>query len=121
MATPAETPAAIEYLRQWHNDRSNWKFMKGRQIWLLKHIFDPKLIGKDDFKLFLAYTDGLQGHGRDILLEKARKLEAEIVVTDKKDEKSVIDRIQKKRAQAILEHCACCVCRKQAKSRNIFP
>lgn len=90
-------------MRQWHSDSSNWKFKKNRQTWLLKHVFDPKVLGKNDFKLFLAYVNGMQGRCREELLEKARKMDTEIVVSDKKDEKSTIERIQKNRAHILIK------------------
>jgi len=31
---------AIEYLMQWKNDRSNWKFKKIFQLWLIKSTYD---------------------------------------------------------------------------------
>ena len=30
---------SLDYLRQWKNDREHWKFLKVRQVWLLKHMF----------------------------------------------------------------------------------
>ena len=99
----AETPVGIEYLREWFSNRETWKFKKNRQTWLLKHVFDPKMLGVKDFKLFLAYMQDMQGRCRDELLEKARRMTTEIVITDKKDEKSTIDRIQKKRAEKIIQ------------------
>lgn len=41
--TAASTPRqerAFEYLMQWKNDRSNWKFKKIYQLWLVKNIYD---------------------------------------------------------------------------------
>ena len=42
----AETakPLAIEYLKQWHIDRDNWKFQKVRQVWLLHNMFNESLV-----------------------------------------------------------------------------
>lgn len=42
-ATAVNTPRqerAIEYLMQWKNDRSNWKFKKIFQLWLIKNTYD---------------------------------------------------------------------------------
>lgn len=42
-ATAINTPRqerAIEYLMQWKNNRSNWKFKKIFQLWLLKNTYD---------------------------------------------------------------------------------
>lgn len=35
---------AIEYLIQWKNDRSNWKFKKIFQLWLIKNTYDSTLV-----------------------------------------------------------------------------
>lgn len=43
-ATAISTPRqerAVEYLMQWKNDRSNWKFKKIYQLWLIKNTYDP--------------------------------------------------------------------------------
>lgn len=40
MNTPLQE-RAIEYMLQWKNDRSNWKFNKKFQIWLIKNTYDP--------------------------------------------------------------------------------
>lgn len=40
---------AIEYLKQWKNDRSNWKFKKIYQLWLVKNTYDTtkaSILGK---------------------------------------------------------------------------
>jgi len=42
-ATAVSTPRqerAMEYLMQWKNDRSNWKFKKIYQLWLIKNTYD---------------------------------------------------------------------------------
>ena len=33
-------PAALKYLHTWENKREEWKFMKVRQVWLIKHMYD---------------------------------------------------------------------------------
>lgn len=38
--TPRQEKAII-YLMQWKNDRSNWKFKKIYQLWLIKNTYDP--------------------------------------------------------------------------------
>lgn len=43
-ATAISTPRqerALEYLMQWKNDRTNWKFKKIYQLWLIKNTYDP--------------------------------------------------------------------------------
>lgn len=39
ISTPRQE-RAIEYLMQWKNDRSNWKFKKIYQLWLIKNTYD---------------------------------------------------------------------------------
>jgi len=42
-ATAISTPRqerAVEYLMQWKNDRTNWKFKKIYQLWLIKNTYD---------------------------------------------------------------------------------
>jgi len=55
-------------------------------------------------------VNGMQGRSREDLLERAKKMDTEIVVTDKKDEKSTIERIQKNRAHTLIERYGLSVC-----------
>lgn len=48
------------------------------------------------------------------VLEKAREIDKTITITDKKDSKSVIDRIKKKRVSTIIEMLNSCVSYKQS-------
>ena len=43
------------------------------------------------------------------VIEKAREMDKTIIVTDKKDSKSSIDRIKKKRVSTIIEMLSLCV------------
>lgn len=36
--------SSIEYLKQWHSDRQNWKFKSARESWLIRHYRDLKLV-----------------------------------------------------------------------------
>lgn len=44
---------AIEYLLQWKNNRSNWKFKKIIQLWLIKHTYDSAKASKLHNKEFI--------------------------------------------------------------------
>ena len=35
---------ALKNLQTWSTDRKNWKFSKLRQVWLLKHMYDPEMV-----------------------------------------------------------------------------
>ncbi|KIV96437.1 hypothetical protein PV10_00309 [Exophiala mesophila] len=72
---------ALQYLTQYHQDRSSWKFNKNREIWLLKHAFSETDIPRDYDLALSRYLHGLQGAGaRERLgkecLEKVRDDEA---------------------------------------------
>lgn len=34
----------VEYLNQWKNERSNWKFVKAKQIRLVSNMFDKEKV-----------------------------------------------------------------------------
>ncbi|KAL7752275.1 hypothetical protein RI367_002320 [Sorochytrium milnesiophthora] len=77
---PVPTPVAaedstakhLEYLEQWVNDRTSWKFNKRSQIWLLKHLYNPAMVADSHFNMLLAYLDGLQGAVRTRIFEQAK-------------------------------------------------
>lgn len=64
----------LAYLRQYENDKLNWKFSKQKQNWILKNI---KNIPKDYESALQAYLEGLQGGSRkrvvDDLMEVIKK------------------------------------------------
>jgi hypothetical protein len=43
---PAEptTQSSIDYLKEWHEDRKNWKFKSAREAWLIRHYNDTKMV-----------------------------------------------------------------------------
>lgn len=87
----------------------------------MAHMYDASLIPKEDFKTVLLYLEGMKGMGRATLREEAARIAKETVVTDKKDKKSVLDRIKKTRAEAIVKVFSWSVCAKQGKSQNNAP
>ena len=64
----------LAYLRQYENDKLNWKFSKQKQNWILKNI---KNIPKDYEAALQSYLEGLQGGSRkrvvDDLMEVIKK------------------------------------------------
>ncbi|KAL2441379.1 hypothetical protein ABEF95_014420 [Exophiala dermatitidis] len=55
--------AALDYLNQYYKSRSDWKFNKNREVWILKHAFSENDIPREyDFAL-AKYIHGLQGSG----------------------------------------------------------
>ncbi|KAJ3415445.1 hypothetical protein HDV05_004887 [Chytridiales sp. JEL 0842] len=64
-----------QYLNEWSSNRLEWKFQKGRQNWLLKHLYSEDDVKEEDFKLALKYIKGLPfGAARQITLDKAKAL-----------------------------------------------
>eukprot|EP00940_MAST-03C_sp_MAST-3C-sp2_P003606 g3606.t1 len=68
---------AVEYLELWTNDRMKWKFKKAKQSWLLRNMFDPKMVSKRTFGLLLPYLMGLQGAARSRCYARAKTLREE--------------------------------------------
>lgn len=62
---------SLAYLHNWRDNRSQWKFQKKRQTWLLKHMYDTKIVSDDDFNTVLEYIGPLQGSSRTLTLHQA--------------------------------------------------
>jgi hypothetical protein len=60
--SPASNPA-LQYLSQYHTARSNWKFNKNREIWILKHALSEADIPKSYDVALARYVHGLKGAG----------------------------------------------------------
>lgn len=70
-----ETTEYMRYLRQYYNDRPNWKFNKNQQQKILKHIFDLKRVPLQDNDALVDYISGLQGAAaRQRLLDEAENV-----------------------------------------------
>jgi hypothetical protein len=61
----------LVYMRQYSEDKANWKFSKQKQNWILKHIYtiDKKYDGPLDH-----YLSGIQGGSRQRIADEARVL-----------------------------------------------
>ncbi|CAG8630564.1 11498_t:CDS:2 [Acaulospora morrowiae] len=71
---PTAAKIALLYLVEWKFCRSNWKFQKLRQIWLLKHVYDRDMFPDDFFKIFLDYIADLAGHARESTSKEAQAI-----------------------------------------------
>ncbi|KAH8671155.1 hypothetical protein BX600DRAFT_240251 [Xylariales sp. PMI_506] len=66
---------AVEYLRQWHSARDQWKFNKNHQTRLLENVFsDGTTIPAVDINIFYEYIRGLQGFVRKRFRETAAEV-----------------------------------------------
>ena len=70
----AAQSTALQYLSLYCSARSEGKFSKTRQNYLLKHSYEDELIDDARFPSLLVYLKGLQGASRDRCLETARDL-----------------------------------------------
>lgn len=69
---------SVDYLRQWHTARDQWKFNKNHQTKLLENVFaDGATIPAVDINLFYEYIRDLKGHVRTRLRESAQALKNE--------------------------------------------
>jgi hypothetical protein len=67
---PQKPNASLDYLTQYATAKSNWKFNKNRDTWILKHLFSETDISREyDFAL-AKYIHGLQGTGARERLKK---------------------------------------------------
>lgn len=65
---------AKEFLKAWNKDKTNWKFVKTRQNWLVHHLYNPEKINDKMFKVALKYLAGMKGHSREMTLEQAKSV-----------------------------------------------
>ncbi|XP_070783099.1 uncharacterized protein C7orf50 homolog [Enoplosus armatus] len=73
-AGPIAPQQALDYLTCWAETRTEWKFQKTRQTWLLQHMFDSEKIPDEKFSLLLQYLEGLRGAAKDTTVQKALAL-----------------------------------------------
>ena len=78
----------LKYLDKYENDRTNWKFQKKNQIYVLNNILNKKLIPKNYFKIALKYIVNLEGNARKNLIELC---EQAIKAQRKKEEENLSD------------------------------
>ncbi|XP_039990919.1 uncharacterized protein C7orf50 [Xiphias gladius] len=68
---PTAPQQALDYLTCWAENRTEWRFQKTRQTWLLQHMFNSEKIPDDKFSVLLLYLEGLRGGARDTTVQKA--------------------------------------------------
>ncbi|PRT54598.1 hypothetical protein B9G98_02218 [Wickerhamiella sorbophila] len=60
----------LAYLRQYHEDRSNWKFSKQKQNWIIKNVFT---IDKKYESALIEYVASIEGASKQRILEDCEK------------------------------------------------
>ncbi|EZA61800.1 hypothetical protein X777_09421 [Ooceraea biroi] len=61
---------ALNYVSMWKHSRSEWKFEKLKQIWLMDNLLDNDSISDATFPIVLEYFEGCKGIAREVLLKK---------------------------------------------------
>ncbi|KAI8332016.1 hypothetical protein BC941DRAFT_437260 [Chlamydoabsidia padenii] len=65
---------SLAYLQVFVDNRSQWKFGKKQQSWLLQHIYDTEAISTEDFDRLLVYLKDLMGNAREKTLKDAQTI-----------------------------------------------
>jgi len=91
---------ALEFLKRWKNDRSDWKFEKLRQVWLLTNILNEKELNEENFEILLEYITSVQGRARAQTLKEMQNTMKSIEV---KSNSSTDDTVKYERARRIVQ------------------
>ncbi|XP_070172719.1 cholesin [Polyergus mexicanus] len=97
---------ALNYVSMWKHSRSEWKFEKLKQIWLIDNLLDENSIRDEIFPLVLEYFEGCKGMAREVLLRKGMDIirKAEEKKDDQEEIKNEItESIAYKRARQLLQ------------------
>ena len=79
------------YLSKWRDDKSQWKFSKVMQTWLIKNAFDRKILPKSMFvDYFVPYVKTMSASAQSRLSETS----TEIVDAVEKDGRTLSERVQ---------------------------
>jgi hypothetical protein len=100
-------PAYLVYVVQYQTNRSAWKFSKGQQIKLLKHVFNVSRIPESYDHAVFPYLSGLQGESirARLIGEATQVLKAspdEGAGNDREDEDDDTLKRRRKRAEGVL-------------------
>lgn len=95
---------ALNYVSMWKHSRSEWKFEKLKQIWLMDNLLDESSIPDTIFPLVLEYFEGCKGMAREVLLRKGmdiiRKAEEK---EDEEIKNEITESIAYKRARQLMQ------------------
>ncbi|XP_068983845.1 cholesin isoform X2 [Bombus flavifrons] len=90
----------LSYVSKWKYARSEWKFEKIRQIWLIDNLLDETYIPDDIFPIVLEYFEGCKGMARELLLRKGLDVVRKVENEENKDE---VESIAYQRARKLLQ------------------
>ncbi|KAH0540773.1 uncharacterized protein C7orf50 homolog [Cotesia glomerata] len=96
---------ALNYVSMWKHAKSQWKFEKLKQIWLMDNLLDQEYVPDSVFPTVLEYFEGCKGMARETLYKKGveviKKYEQNQEKEDETDE--VVETIEYKRARELLQ------------------
>ncbi|XP_043599473.1 uncharacterized protein C7orf50 homolog isoform X2 [Bombus pyrosoma] len=90
----------LSYVSKWKYARSEWKFEKIRQIWLIDNLLDEVHIPDEIFPIVLEYFEGCKGMARELLLRKGLDVVRKVENEENKDE---VESIAYQRARKLLQ------------------
>lgn len=91
----------LTYVSKWKHARSEWKFEKLRQIWLIDNLLDETCIPDDIFPTVLEYFEGCKGMAREQLLKKGMDVIKKI--EDNEENKDEMETVAYQRARQLLQ------------------
>lgn len=91
----------LNYVSKWKHARSEWKFEKLRQIWLIDNLLDETSIPDDIFPTVLEYFEGCKGMAREQLLKKGMDVIRK--VEENEENKDEMESIAYQRARELLQ------------------
>ncbi|KAE9529687.1 hypothetical protein AGLY_011783 [Aphis glycines] len=101
ISTPRQE-RAMEYLMQWKNDRSNWKFKKIYQLWLIKNTYDP--LKAKHFDILVEYLQTIEGKSRSIIIQSANTVISEFSTSNEgQQELNSSQEVKYQRARTIIQ------------------
>ncbi|XP_017881603.1 uncharacterized protein C7orf50 homolog [Ceratina calcarata] len=91
----------LNYVSTWKYARSEWKFEKLRQIWLIDNLLDETSIPDDIFPTVLEYFEGCKGMARELLLKKG--MDAIKKIEENVENKEELESVAYQRARKLLQ------------------
>ncbi|RCK64322.1 hypothetical protein Cantr_00448 [Candida viswanathii] len=90
---PPPVKDQLTYIKQFHEDKANWKFNKLKQNWILKNIKD---IPADYEEALVSYLGTLQGGSRDRLVPELKEVITKWNTQYEEAEKRIEEQLAKK-------------------------
>ncbi|EFN79239.1 uncharacterized protein C7orf50 homolog [Harpegnathos saltator] len=95
---------ALSYVSKWKHSRSEWKFEKIRQIWLIDNLLDENSIPDTIFPIVLEYFEGCKGMAREVLLRKGMDVIRKVEEDENEESRNeIMESIAYKRARQLLQ------------------